>query len=94
MKGTVIKIGELKWHKDKIYQYYPITIRLEDRRIVFLQLIPTYRNYNAWSFILETGVKTVLDNLQLVGNHQKFINKDAYPTLVSKPEIIKQGTLL
>jgi len=97
MKGTVIQIGQLTWHKDRIYEYYPVKIRLENRDIVFLQLVPQYSNFKNWSFILKTGVKTVLDNLQLVSSAPKFINKDYIPVIVSEPKkekIIKQGTLL
>jgi hypothetical protein len=93
MKGTIIKIGKLLSHRDGLYMYYPISIRLENRKVVLLHLIPSYSNYPGWSWLLEAGEKTVIDGIVLVEKYPKFVNKDYYPVLVSTPKQ-KQATLL
>jgi len=94
MKGVVIKIETIKQHKDNIYEYYPVTIRLENHKTAIVHVIPTYRNYAYWLPVLKSGVRTVLDNLQFVTGSKKFLDKDIIPHIVSKPIQIKQLQLL
>jgi len=91
MRAKVIKITELKKSKRE-GSYFHIFFKGEDGRSYKTMVVPIYRNFKYWQWVINHGVGKWLDGLFL--KERDIIDADSVPRPVEikEPEIVpKRG---
>jgi len=94
VRATITKIDQ---PKIGTYQASFIRVYFQGQEGGWYQtdVVPTYRNYKVWKPILESGVGTILDGLEVKhGFVQSKIDADSPAVIVGKKLQVKQEPLL
>lgn len=75
MKAILTKVDPMKSSENGDYDYMRGHFTLENGNYAFTRITPSFRNYNRWGPVVESGIGTVIEGVEMKGD--KLINADS-----------------